>query len=194
MAHSRRAGPRRAPDAGSPVTGKTSTEVKRKLRNKRAEIAKAGQAAVGNATRKTVKAWANDWLTIRQTKVRPKTWEGDSTSVRQWIVPAIGAKRLVDLAPRDVRAVHASQRNAGHKPASLLRTHWTLLRMLRDAVNEGYVVPGGVFESDAPSTGEHDREAMETIQAVAVLHHAADPSTGHGGPSPSTRGSGRARR
>ena len=156
------------------ITAKTEAEAKRRLRDRRAAIAKAGQAAGGTAARKTVKAWADEWMDIRKAKVRPKTWEGDRSSVRQWVVPTIGSKRLVDLAPRDVRAVHAAQRNAGHQPASLLRTHWTLTRLLRDAQADGYVVPDNVFAVASPTKPDSDREALESIQAVAVLHHAAD--------------------
>ena len=156
------------------VTGKTEADVKRRLRDKRNAIAKAGESPQAHAIRKTVKSWADEWLEIRQAKVRPKTWEGDRTAIRQWVIPTIGTKRLVDLAPRDVRAVHAAERNAGHGPASLRRTHWTLIRMLRDAAADGYVVPANVTATEAPAKPESDREALESIQAIAVLHHAAD--------------------
>lgn len=157
------------------VTGKTKGEVERKLRNKNAEIAKAeGQVSSGAMLRKTVKAWSDEWLTIRETAVRPKTYDIDRAAVRKWIVPAIGAKRLIDLAPRDVRATHARQRAAGLALDTIGRNHRALLKMLRDARQEGYVVPENVTAAPGPGKGENDRQAMETVEAVAVMHHAAD--------------------
>lgn len=157
------------------VTAKTEAECRRKLKHKRAEIARAeGQVSSGAMLRRTVKAWADEWLPIRQQSVRPKTYDVDKAAVSRWIVPTIGAKRLVDLAPRDIRAFHARQRAAGLAPATIARNHRALLKMLRDATQEGYGVPDNVLRSAGPGEGENDRQAMETVQAVAVMHHAVD--------------------
>lgn len=155
------------------VSAKTEAECHRKLRNKRAEIAKAaGQVTSGAMVRQTVKGWVDEWLPIREQTVRPKTYDVDRAAMR-WILPAIGAKRLVDLTPRDIRGLHARMR-AELKPATIARNHRALLKMLRDARQEGYAVPDNVLEVPGPGTGENDREAMETVQARAVMLHAAD--------------------
>lgn len=157
------------------VTGKTEAEAKRRLRDRKAEIAKTvGQVTSGKILRMTVKAWAEEWQTIRVRRVRPKTYDADSAALSHWIIPTIGAKRLVDLAPRDVRAVEARERAAGHAPASLLRTQRTLIKMLRDALEEGYAVPAALFNIKAPGRAENDREALEPAQALAVMAHATD--------------------
>lgn len=156
------------------VTGKTRDEVKRKLRNRKAEIAKAsGTVSSGAVLRRTVKSWADEWLALRQTSVRPATYAVDRAAVR-WMLPTFGAKRIVDLTPRDVRDFHARQRASGLAPASINRHHRALRKMLKDARQEGLPVPDNVLEVQAVPEGETDREAMTATQAVALLHHAAD--------------------
>jgi len=156
------------------VTGKTEGEVKRKLRDKRAEIAKAsGQVSSGASLRRTVKSWVDEWLPIRQATVRPATYAVDSAAVR-WMLPVFGAKRLVDLTPRDIRAFHARQRTANLKASTINRHHGAVRKMLKDARQEGLVVPDNVLEVPAVPEGETDRVAMTTAQALTLMHHAAD--------------------
>jgi integrase len=156
------------------VTGKTKGEVERRLRDKRAEMAKAsGQVSPGANLRRTVKSWIDEWLPIRQALVRPATYAVDTAAVR-WMLPVFGAKRLVDLTPRDVRAYHARQRTAQLAVSTINRHHRVLRKMLRDARQEGLVVPDNVLEVPAVPEGETDRVAMSTAQALTLMHHAVD--------------------
>ncbi|MDN7120252.1 tyrosine-type recombinase/integrase family protein [Nocardioides sp. ChNu-153] len=156
------------------VTGKTEPEVRRKLRDKKAEIAaNAGRITDAAKARMTVKQWTDEWLTERQTTVRPKTYESDRWAVRNYVVPTIGAERLVDLAPRDVRRVAAKTR-AKAGDASALRVQRCLVKCLRDASEEGYPITPGIFAMKAPSQPVTDRQALDTAQAVAALAHARD--------------------
>lgn len=161
------------------VTGKTQAEVKRRVRDKLAEQRKAEQASAPGAARKTVKAWAEEWLTIRERLVRPNTYTTDRASLYSYVIPTIGTKRLHDLAPRDVRAVEAKVRAAGHGSTTVLRTRRTIVKMLRDAVDEGYVVPSTIFNTKSEGQGQKgrakpSRAALEMPQAVAVLAQAQD--------------------
>ena len=154
------------------VTGKTEAEVKRKLRDRRAEIAKAaGQATSGAVLRTTVKTWCDEWLSIRVRTIRPDTYNVDKAAVA-WLLPVAGGKRLVDLTPRDMRDFHARQRTAGLASSSIARNHRAIVKMLRDGQQEGYPVPDNVVRTKAPAIDENDREPLETVQAVAVMHHA----------------------
>lgn len=161
------------------ATAKSEDECRRRLRDKRAAIAAAeGRAAGGNVVRLSVKGWVDEWLPIREETVRPNTYGIDAAAMR-WVLPAIGRKRIVDLAPRDVRAVVARMRAGGVEPASVARYFRAMRKMLRDARQEGYQVAANVLEVPGPGEGENDREALETVQAVAVMHHATDLP--HGG-------------
>lgn len=168
------------------VTAKTKAAARRRLRDKKAEIAKAsGMASSSAQARKTVQSWSVEWLKIREATKRPNTYTADRGNVNNWIVPTIGTKRLVELTARDVRAVAAKIRAADargdrKKPgtSTVLRTQRTLIKMLRDAVEDGYPVQPSIFNVSAPGLPKNDREALETPQAVAVLSHATDLPAG----------------
>jgi integrase len=161
------------------VTGKTEAEVKRKYRDRKAVIdAAAGRVSSGAVLRRTVKSWADEWLAIRQTTKRPATFNVDRSAMK-WILPALGARRLVELAPRDVRAFQGAMRSAGLPPSTMNRYQRTLAKMLRDAQQEGIPVAEAVVDAPGVPQSENDRQAMETVQAVAVMHHATDLP--HGG-------------
>lgn len=117
----------------------------------------------------TVKAWADQWLAIRQTTARPKTYGTDASAVRKWIVPAIGTRKLAGLTRADIDAVTQAQRAGNLKSSSLRRNHMTLTKMLKDAQAYGHQVPPNVLTVDAPRVNENDREAIPLPDAVRLL-------------------------
>jgi integrase len=149
------------------VTGKTEAEVKRKLRDKRAQIEREGVASASSRT--TVKAWAETWLADRATKDRPKTHTTDRGAVEAWIVPTIGHKRLEQLTPADVRAVHNALRAKAKSTSTALRYHGVLMRLLKAAVQEGVNVPPRVLATDPPAKAVHDRAALSLTESLAAL-------------------------
>jgi hypothetical protein len=90
-------------------------EVNRKLDRLIADIARNGTPSGG---RVTVKTWADEWLQRQVIKLRPNSYSAALGAVNNWIVPTIGTRRLDDLRPADVRAVHQAMRDAGLKPSS----------------------------------------------------------------------------
>jgi integrase len=158
------------------VSAKTEAAARRKVRDRKAEIARAqGAATKSDASRKTVAGWSTTWLELRQTTKRPKTFDQDRTAVRLYIVPTIGTRRLLDVTPADLRNVEAKVRRDGG-PSMAQRVHRTLIKMLRDAIAEGYAVPTTVFDAPVPGASrgrpKPKRDAMETTQAIAALAHA----------------------
>ncbi|TIC78822.1 site-specific integrase [Nocardioides sp. GY 10127] len=149
--------------------------IARKVRDKKAEIAKAAAARSIKVDRKTVKSWADEWLEMREKTKRPKTYESNVRAVRKWIVPTIGTKRLVDLSPRDLRAVETKVARTAGRPSAVLARR-ILIKMLRDSLTEGYDVPHTVFNAaaNAGAPPPSDRTALELDQAVAVLEQAAE--------------------
>jgi integrase len=157
------------------VTAKTETEAKRLLRDRiRARDDGAGRM---NA-KATVKVWAEKWLAIKLPTVRPKTWAGYQSAVRQHIVPTIGHKRLDTLTPADIRAVSTAVRKAGRSSSTARHAHVTLVDMLTAAQAEGYMVPPRALLVDAPSPGVNDRDAIPLPDALALLQVAAGDTGG----------------
>lgn len=164
------------------VSGKTEAAARRNLRDRKAEIARAaGRATKSDASRKTVAGWSTTWLELRARAVRPKTYDQDRTGVRNYIVPTIGTRRLLDVTPADLRNVEARVRREGG-PSMAQRVHRTLVKMLRDGIAEGYAVPSTVFDAPVPGASrgraKPKRDAMDTVQAVAVLSHATEVPNG----------------
>jgi integrase len=165
-------GNRRVITRSSGLTGDAGYRaVNRELDRLIADIAKNGAPTT---TRTTIKTWADEWLSRQVTKVRPKSYAADEGAVRRWIVPTIGRRRLADLRPADVRAVHTAMRTAGLKPSTMTRYHAPLMKMLRDAMLEGHPIPPNLLLVEGPGTNTSDREALDAGDAAAILALAAE--------------------
>lgn len=152
------------------VTGKTEAETRRKLRDKRANIAREGRRQVKRTI--PVATWAPRWLASIRPYVRPNAYDTDKAAVK-WIIDAIGKVRLEDLTPEDVRAVAVKLRAAGKSSSTALRYQGTLTRMLKAAILEGYAVPPSVLLAKKPAKAVTDRRALLLPEAVAVLEQVA---------------------
>lgn len=152
------------------VTGRSEAEVKRKIRDKRAER----DRGESGAARITVKAWADQWLEMKRRTLRPKGYQAAAGSVRTWIVPTLGKRRLSELTPADVRAVARAQLDAGRKGTTAAATQRTLFNMLRDAIVEGHAVPQRVLLTKAPTVQKSDRRPLEVGESLACLAVAQD--------------------
>lgn len=162
-----RRGTRRRPK----VVAKTKKGAQQKLNAKLRQAEAAEAPTVGG--KPTVKTWAETWLDDRTTTSRPKSWLTDRSLVTNWIIPAIGKKRLIDLTPADVRAVHKAMQDAGRAPSSIRRGHAVLIKMLRDAVMTGHKVPQGPLLVKGPAIGDAGREAVPLEDALRILEMAS---------------------
>ena len=153
------------------VTGRSETEVKRRLRDKSREIDDGTNAL---SPRITVKAWADTWLPIKQAELSPKGFTALSSPIRQWVVPVVGHKRLTDLTAADVRAIEKAQRDQGLKGTTCAATQRALFNMLRAAIAEGHAVPTPVLMTKMPKTSPSDRQPLTIPEALAVIAAARD--------------------
>lgn len=153
------------------VVGKSEAIVRRKIRDALRTAADSESPTVGG--KPTVRTWAEQWLTITQATLRPKSWATNRSAVRLWIIPAIGHRRLDQLTPADVRAVTRVILSAGRATSTASRAQAVLEGMLRAAIVEGHQVPQRVLMVDGPAAGEHDRDAIPLPDALALLAAAA---------------------
>ena len=152
------------------VTGKTEAETKRLLR---AAIRAHENGDTTLDPRLTVKAWADEWLPRQQEKVRPASFTADRAAIRQWIIPTIGRKRLVELTPADLRRVTDAVL-AERKRSTALRVHSTAQTMLKAAAQEGHKVPAVIFQMEPPRQEPSDRTDISIPEALRLLQTAAD--------------------
>lgn len=157
------------------VSAPTERECRARLRARQREIAEHGRPAARPRSI-TVKAWADQWLTLHAREVRPASYTASRYAVARWVAPTIGAKRLDALTPGDVRAVLDAVRAAGLADATVTRVRAAMLGMLRRAVEEGHAVPEQVLtvkDRRPPDRRRRDRVALPDDAARAVLTAAA---------------------
>ncbi|MCT2990963.1 site-specific integrase [Propionibacterium freudenreichii] len=158
------------------VYGATEKECARKFRDLKRELWADDNARAVNP-RKTVKQWIDDWLDDLKLHARPRTFASDSGLARKWIVPTLGARKLIDLTARDMRKLEAATRAGGlgqtstHYVAALLR------RILIAAKAEGYKVPDSILVARMPAPGESDRTAIPVDDAMQLLSAAMMPES-----------------
>lgn len=153
------------------VSGKTEAVVKRRLRDKIADMEKGEVVTSPNIT---VKAWTDTYLPIHQATNSPNAHRITSGAVRNYIVPTIGHKRLRSLTPADVREVEAAVRTVGNKGSTAALVQRNLFAILRAAIAEGHVVPQRVLLAPSPKTSASDRKPLTIPEALAVLKQAAE--------------------
>lgn len=152
------------------VTGDTEKTARAKL-NKAIRDAKARDKGATADPRTTVKAWTETWLPRQAERVRPSGYNADRGAIRNWIVPNIGARKLCDLTPADVRKVQNAPIQAGRKRATAIRVHSTLMQLLKAASQEGHDVPARVLQTPPPRADatESDRQSMTAEEAVQAI-------------------------
>ncbi len=160
------------------VSAKSEADCKARLERRKQEIARSGVPEKRAGKRDTVELWSSQWLDIIVHEQRPKAYAATASTVKRWIVPTIGRRRLIDLTPADLRSVIAEQRRAGLTEGTRLRTHSVMMQMFKSAKLEGHDVAERVFLLPKPKTGENDREAIPVQEAVAILQAVADDADG----------------
>lgn len=136
-----------------------------KLRELKAKVA-AG--ALPNTDKTTVTEWMHHWLNnIHGPTVKPTTLKSYSNTVRLYIVPTVGHKRLDRLTPEDVRAMHRTLQATSTRNAQ--KAHQVLQRALKDAVNEGLLIRNVAAVVAKPKHVKAQRESFTYEQCVHII-------------------------
>jgi integrase len=151
-----------------PVYGKTKAKAQARLVELQRQIA-SGQVAAPGSGRTTVKTWADQWLPGHIASVRPSTQATDKGAVKKWIIPTLGHKRLIDLTPRDVRALRDAVVAAGLSSTTAGTYQRILRKMLKDAHEEGHQVPANVLATKHAKKAVNDRMDIPVHQAQQIL-------------------------
>jgi integrase len=150
------------------VYGKTKPIAQRRLVELKAQVA-SGNLSTAGKERTTVKAWADEWLPVHLADVRPKTQSTDKAAVKKWIIPTLGHKRIVELTPKDVRALRDAVVGAGRSSTTAGTYQRIFHKMLHDAVEEGHRVPQSVLATKTARKAVNDRMDIPVHQAQQIL-------------------------
>ena len=151
------------------ATGKTRTDVSRKLGKIRAEL-EAGMVA----NDATLGDWIDHWRAVicPERGLKPSTLYAYDSYIKQWIKPQLGKVKLKALTADHVRKLHQAMREAGKSAASIRQAHAILSRALKVAEREGKVRRNVAALVDVPSPGASHHGELTTAQAKKVMQAA----------------------
>ena len=130
------------------------------------ELARTGSAADAQIT---VARWAERWLKIRSTRLKPGSMKIYRSVIENWVMPTIGAKKLAKVRPADVRAVTDAMRDAGKSATTMHNAHGMLAAMFADAIRDGIIFDNPAKKIDAPRASPRARGAFTVAQLAAIV-------------------------
>lgn len=158
------------------VTSKNRNTVLAKLRQLRGEVA-AGDIATGPSM--TVEKWFTYWLTniVPHTKTRPSTRKQYADTVRLYILPTLGHKRLDKLAAGDIRDLYTHLQNTVSTRAAL-KAHRAMNLAIKAALRDDVVTRNIMDKVDTPvhapaAQFAFDLKGAQHIIDTAIEHQGA---------------------
>lgn len=143
-----------------------------KLRKLRKDIDAGQVATTGNTT---VAKWLEHWLdTIQGPHIRPTTHRYYELTIRAYINPHIGTKRLDRLTPEDVRRMHRAVQKSSTRNAQ--KAQQVLQRALKDAEAEGMVARNVAAAVRKPKHASTEKGTL----SLAVARHILNTAERHG--------------
>lgn len=116
----------------------------------------------------TLAEYLDGWLAdIVQHRVRPKTYQSYEYICRKHLKPALGDKRLIDLAAADVQRLCSDKLACGLSKRTVEYIHAILVRALRNAVRSGVLVRNVASMASPPRPG---RPQVTTLSAEQIKH------------------------
>lgn len=150
------------------VTSMDRNEAIRKLRALRRDVEEGRIAVTSSAT---VEQWLTRWLDdIARPRLRPTTHSDYTSVISRHIIPAIGSRRLHQLAPDHIRAMH---RAIGPSRTAEL-AHVVLSKALKDAMREGMITHNVCERVDKPRYTRQRRTSMSPGVARLVIRTALE--------------------
>lgn len=169
------------------VYGRSEAEVIAAVRRQQAELDRRGALPT---TSTTLARWLTYWLDeIAADRLKPRTLLAYRTAVHEWIIPAIGNRKLARLRTGDIRAMHTYVRSKTRvvgrdedgqpilkrlSSTSALNAHRVLSVALNDAVREIGLGVNVAALVHAPGRAAATRRGLTVPEALAVLRVAGD--------------------
>lgn len=106
----------------------------------------------------TVEQWMRSWLdNIAADNVKPRTLTTYRGYSAGWIEPALGRRKVRELKPEHIRAMHTVMREAGKSETTIRQAHMILRKALADAVMERRI-------------GFNPAEVVKSPRAAKITH------------------------
>jgi len=119
--------------------------------------------------------WIEYWLSdICPQRLTGRTLYNYRQYMEHHVIPVIGHKRLDQLHPESIRAVHKAMRDKGLAESTVHQVHVILSRCLKVAEREGKIKRNPATRVDAPSNPPNPFPVLSVEDAQRVLRAATD--------------------
>jgi integrase len=131
-------------------------------------------------SKQTLAEFTEAWLAAVKGELAESAWANYGALMRTYVLPRVGAVRLVDLTSQRVQALYVELLERGKKDGSplsarsVLQVHRTLHRALGDAVRWRLLVRNPAHGVRPPRTEKKEMTAWSAEQARAFLAGTAD--------------------
>ena len=123
----------------------------------------------------TVDEWMGHWLDkIAPHAVKPRTLSTYRGYSATWIVPTLGKRKVRDLRPDHVRAMHEAMRQAGRSETTARQAHMILRKALADAVHERRIPYNPAEVVKAPRAAKVTHGVLSEMETRALLDLLAE--------------------
>src|SRR6266545_6044479 len=142
------------------------------LREKRQEFERQrAQGLVVHGTKPTLKAFLHDWLEqVVKPRNRPRTYDRYEMDIRNHILPHLSRIRLDQLTPQEAQKVINDLHASGLAPRSVRNVHATLRQALNTALRWGLVGRNVAALVDTPKAEKPQIHALSPDEARRLLN------------------------
>lgn len=156
---------------GTPITktiyGKTRAEVVQKARTYRRQLEDGLLADTGN---QTFKQWADQWLTIKSTQVRPQTLTAYQGYLTRWAYQTpLAHKKLANIKPKDIEAVYTHMRAHGIKEATVHHMHRIFNICFKAAITNDLIARNPMDRVTKPQIETYEPTVLTPEKARAMV-------------------------
>jgi integrase len=142
------------------------------LREKQQEFERQrAQGLVVHGAKPTLKAFLQDWLEqVVKPRNRPRTYDRYEMDIRNHILPRLGRSRLDQLTPQEVQKAINDLHASGLAPRSVRNVHATLRQALNTALRWGLVGRNVAALVDTPKAEKPQIHALSPDEARRLLN------------------------
>lgn len=158
------------------IRGKDRADVRRKVVKAENELLERGDLSTDTIR---VGQWFDMWLTRVSGEVRPTTFNGYRSVVKNHIVPGLGPTTLLDkVTGTTIRRVYAKMTAAGKSSTYLLNAHRVMSASFEDAVREGRLYRNPAKLVKAPRAAAVTLDVLTTDESIRLLEHVSTMEDG----------------
>lgn len=138
--------------------GKTESEVKKKLREFKKELAKNDYKEIRKTTMGEL---LNEWLTSRFHELQPRSYDTIESTIARYVIPYIGNLQISTITPSDIQDTINELIKNNYSYSIIKKAYNAMNASLRYAVDKEYILQNPVKNIVLPKQRERKRSDIE---------------------------------